>query len=154
ELKVDDYLLADYRNGSGAIANLYVAYYETQVAGRSVHSPRTCLPGGGWEIERLERVEIEDAKGRLVPVNRAVIAQDQAKQLVYYWFEQRGRVLANEYAVKWYLLADSLTSGRTDGAMVRLMIPIGVGGDEAATELRLQRLFASVRAQIQPFLPG
>ncbi len=154
ELKLDDYLLADYLGGDGAVANLYVAYYRSQLAGRSVHSPRTCLPGGGWQIESLERVELDDGLGRPVPVNRAVIARGSAKQLVYYWFEQRGRVLADEYAVKWYLLTDSLGTGRSDGAMVRLMSPIGVSGDELETERSLRRLFAAVRTEIQPFLPG
>jgi exosortase D (VPLPA-CTERM-specific) len=154
ELKLDDYLLADYLSGNGGFANLYVAYYQSQLAGRSVHSPRTCLPGGGWEIESLERIEIDDGTGRLVPVNRAIIAKGGAKQLVYYWFEQRGRVLADEYEVKWDLLVDSLRTGRTDGAMVRLMSPIGVTGDEAATERSLRQLFAAVRTEIPPFLPG
>jgi EpsI family protein len=154
ELRLDDYLLANYRSGDGAFANLYVAYYNNQLAGRSVHSPRTCLPGDGWEIERLERIDVDDGSGRRVPVNRAVIAKGPAKQLVYYWFEQRGRVLADEYEVKWYLLTDSLRTGRTDGALVRLMSPIGVAGDEAETERSLRGLFALVRTEIQPFLAG
>jgi exosortase D (VPLPA-CTERM-specific) len=154
ELKLDDYLLANYLNGKGAFTNLYIAYYESQLSGRSVHSPRTCLPGGGWEIERLEVIEVDDGSGSRVPVNRAVIAKGPARQLVYYWFEQRGRVLADEYQVKWYLLVDSLRHGRTDGAMVRLMSPIGPGGDEAETERSMRRLFAAVRSEIPPFVPG
>ena len=154
ELKLDDYLVADYQSSASDWANLYVAYYDDQSGGRSVHSPRTCLPGGGWEMQSFQVIELADSRGRRHPVNRVVIGKGFQKQLVYYWFEQRGRVLANEYAVKWYLLRDSIVQGRTDGALVRLISPISVGSDGEAEERALAEMYRNVRGTLPEFLPG
>lgn len=155
ELKLDDYLLADYHRAPSQWANLYVAYYDDQASGRSVHSPRTCLPGGGWEMQEFETILIDDGRGARHPVNRVIIGKGLNKQLVYYWFEQRGRTLASEYAVKWYLFRDSLFEGRTDGALVRLIAPFE-GGEKAReeTEAALSDMYRAVRVQMPAFVPG
>jgi len=129
ELKLDDYLLADFVPGDASAeaihiddpVNVYVAYYASQRTGQSVHSPRSCLPGGGWRIQELDQREVAEVPRRGAPlrVNRAVIQQGAERQLVYYWFQERGRDITNEYLVKWYLFADSLTRNRSDGALVR-----------------------------------
>ncbi len=141
QLKLDDYLLANYRGTSSTAppVNLYVAWYDSQQAGRSVHSPRACLPGGGWQIQALSQVEVPGiaVNGQPLRVNRALIALGANRQLVYYWFQQRGRVITNEYLVKWYLFWDSLTRRRTDGALVRLTVPLAEG--EAPEQADRQR---------------
>jgi EpsI family protein len=131
-LAFDDYVLANYRTGEGALVNLYSAYYSSQRTGRSAHSPRACLPGGGWRILSLERQDIP-VPGRAVPLpaNRVVIELGGQRQVVYYWFQQRGRTLTNEYLVKWYIFQDALFRNRTDGALVRLT---GFVTDEASEE--------------------
>jgi len=153
-LAMSDYLVADYRSADQALANLYIAYYQSQISGKSIHSPRTCIPGDGWEINSFERVELIDGDGRVQPVNRALISKGNAQQVVYYWFEQRGRVLANEYLVKWYILRDSLLMGRTDGALVRLMAPVLPGSTVEDAERSLRDLFVAVRETIPEYVPG
>jgi EpsI family protein len=83
-----------------------------------------------------------------------VIARGVDTQLVYYWFEQRGRVLANEYLVKWYLLLDALDTRRSDGALVRLMTPVTLNGGVAAADASLRDFFARTKTRLSQFIPG
>lgn len=125
-LGVDDYLLADYRRAGGeGSLNFYVAYYASQRKGVSPHSPEVCIPGGGWLITSLRRVPVPLADGEEIVVNRSVIERAGQRQLVYYWFEERGRRIASEYLMKWYLLTDALIMRRSDGALVRLTTAVG-----------------------------
>jgi exosortase D (VPLPA-CTERM-specific) len=155
-LKLDDYLLANYgRSGANPI-NLYIAWYDSQSAGASTHSPRACLPGGGWRIEDLRQTPIARVRVGAGPlrVNRAVISYGDQRELVYYWFLQRGRVVTNEYLVKWYLLEDALLRHRTDGALVRLIIPLAPGVTEAAADGELQAFATAVVPRLGRFIPG
>ncbi len=154
-LRFDDYILADYTRPDGGSANLYVAYYRSQRKGRSVHSPKTCIPGGGWEISSLRDVEVipPSAAEPGLTVNRALIQKGADKQLVLYWFKQRNRVLTNEYAVKAYLLWDALTRRRTDGALVRLSAPIRAGEKEGDVESRLAAFAALVHPLLKAYVP-
>jgi exosortase D (VPLPA-CTERM-specific) len=135
-LKLDDYLLANYaRNEDTLPVHLYLAYYGSQRKGASAHSPRSCIPAGGWEIEEIGTRTINDigTPKHLLSVNRALIAKGSTRQVVYYWFQQRGRELTNEYVVKWMIFWDSLTRQRTDGALVRMITPVDpLGGIEEA----------------------
>lgn len=126
-LKLDDYIMGDYRNSLGENVNFYTAYYASQQAGSAAHSPRACIPGGGWQIDRVTTVDIPSVQfnEQLLKANRLEIKRGDSRHLVYYWFQQRGRNITNEYMVKWYLFLDGLLSNRTDGALVRLTTPIG-----------------------------
>ncbi len=153
-LKFTDYLLANFGRSGNAPVNFYVSYYDSQRKGESAHSPRVCLPGGGWVIDRFERQDVSRAApgGRALQVNRAVMSFGSEKQLVYYWFQQRGRIITNEYLVKWFLFWDSLTRNRSDGAMVRLITPVGAGG-EAQADANLQDFVRTVQQQLPRYLP-
>jgi EpsI family protein len=109
---------------------VYVGYYERQAQGSTIHSPRNCLPGGGWEPLTSSRPLIPTPLGE-VPVNRYLIGNGPAKAVVLYWYQGRGRVAANEYLVKWDLLRDQATLGRSDEALVRVIVPVTTT-DEAA----------------------
>lgn len=130
-LKLDDYLLADFARADdrGLPFNLYVAWYDSQTAGESVHSPRSCIPGGGWSIAQLDQRNLDGAAagGRSLPYNRVLIEHQGQRQLVYYWFQQRGRLLTNEYAVKRDLFVDAVRRQRTDGALIRIVAPLRSG---------------------------
>jgi exosortase D (VPLPA-CTERM-specific) len=154
-LRFDDYFLADYRQAGGKPVNLYLAYYRSQRKGQSAHSPRTCLPGGGWEIVSLETKQVPGGGSRRdsFPVNRAIIQKGEQKQVVYYWFRQRGRVLTDEYLVKWYLFWDALTRRRTDGALVRLMAMVQPGEEEAGAEARLASFTRLVEPELGRYIP-
>jgi len=119
KLKMTDYLFLNYANAKNERINLYVAYYQTQRKGISPHSPRVCIPGGGWEIADLQRVTVNGHRA-----NRVIIKKGLQRQLVYYWFQGHGRIVANEYLNKWYLLQDALFKNRTDGALVRIVTPV------------------------------
>jgi EpsI family protein len=154
-LKLDDYVIADYSRGDRDFVNFYVAWYDRQSAGEATHSPRACLPGGGWHISSLDQVPVAGATGALADlrVNRVLIELGNQKQLVYYWFQQRGRAITNEYVVKLFLFWDSLTRGRTDGALVRLVTPIRTGESMEAAEARLGEMARSAVPRLASYVP-
>ncbi len=149
ELKLDDYIIADYVDGSGRSVNLYLAYYASQRSGSAAHSPKSCIPGGGWRIKSHDVIDVAVGSGQTQPVNRLLIQKGEYGQLVYYWFRQRGRIITNEYMVKWLLFWDSMNKGRTDGALVRLTTVVQPGEDLSRGESRLRAFMQ----QINPLLP-
>jgi exosortase D (VPLPA-CTERM-specific) len=155
-LKLDDYLMADYVSRNRPPLNLYVAWYDNQVAGEATHSPKGCLPGGGWRIEDLHETAIHQVRIDAEPlrVNRALIQYGDQRQLVYYWFQQRGRVVTSEYLVKWYLLVDAVLRHRTDGALVRLIVPISPAVSEADADRELQGFLAAIAPRLDRYVPG
>jgi exosortase D (VPLPA-CTERM-specific) len=154
-LRFDDYLLADYHAADGVPVNFYVAYYGSQRKGQSAHSPRTCIPGGGWEITSLRTMEVSanDAATTSLHVNRLVIQKADAKQIVYYWFKQRDRVLVNEYLVKFFLVWDALAKQRTDGALIRLSASVQPGHDEDEADRILVDFTKAVNPLMSRFVP-
>jgi exosortase D (VPLPA-CTERM-specific) len=155
ELKLDDYYLADVTRGTEPPINFYIAWYDTQRAGRSAHSPAACLPAGGWQIESLTQRSLPGIRiGRdALRVNRALIQLGNQRELVYYWFLQRGRVITNEYQVKWYLFWDALTRNRTDGALVRLVVPAVPGEPVDAADRQLTQFAAAAATTLAPYIP-
>jgi exosortase D (VPLPA-CTERM-specific) len=154
-LKLDDYILADYTNPNGRSVSFYVAYYGSQSKGESAHSPRSCLPGGGWRITSLTQKVLDEEwrGGSRLKVNRAVIKKGDYTQLVYYWFQGRGRVITNEYLVKWYLFWDALTQKRTDGALVRLTTLVGPDEDIVDAERRHVDFTRQINGVLGRFVP-
>lgn len=154
-LKFDDYIIADFIGPERHKVNLYVAYYGSQRKGESAHSPRTCIPGDGWEITSITQRAIEGATvaGQPLRVNRTVIQKGESKQLVYYWFQQRGRTITNEYMVKWWLFRDALIRNRTDGALVRLTANVGPGQTLADADRQLAAFARAVSPQLREFVP-
>lgn len=118
-----DYLFRVFLGDSRNAFSVYVGYYDSQATGRTIHSPRNCLPGAGWQaVESGTRTL--PVNGKEVTVNRYILANGEAQALVYYWYQGRGRVAWSEYRVKWDLLRDAALSGRTEEALVRIMVPI------------------------------
>lgn len=154
-LKFDDYFLAEYRAPGGRAVNLYAAYYESQRKGESAHSPRSCIPGGGWEIQDISTHAVDGVRvgDEALRVNRVLIQKGDARQLVYYWFQQRGRVITNEYLVKWYLFWDALTRNRSDGSLVRITTALAPGEELAAGDRRLAEFTRSAVPELRPHLP-
>jgi EpsI family protein len=92
--------------------------------------------------------------GQPLRVNRTLIELGNQRQLVYYWFQQRGRIVTNELMVKWYIFWDALTKHRTDGAMVRLVAPLSVGNREADADRRLTEFALQIAPQLTRFVPN
>jgi exosortase D (VPLPA-CTERM-specific) len=154
-LLATDYLLSDFRKPNGEGANLFIAYYQSQRAGQSAHSPKSCIPGGGWRIVEIAETTIPDITiGRHpLKVNRAIVELGSHRELIYYWFQQRDRVISNEYLVKWFLMVDSLTRKRSDGALIRLATPVPPSGKISDAEKTLGDLLREVAPQIPNFIP-
>ena len=154
-LNLDDYIMANYLDAQGVPVNFYVGYYAVQRADKVPHSPRACIPGGGWTITSISQREIEGLllAGQPLSVNRLVIQRGDNKQLVYYWFQQRNRALTSEYLVKWYLFWDALTQNRTDGALVRFVTNIQPGHDIQEADARLSAFAKLVAPQLKKYVP-
>ena len=149
-LGVDDYINRYYtRDGHPSVA-IYVGYYASQRQGDTIHSPQNCLPGAGWRPVLSEHVTI-DAGGSLIPVNRYLIQKGIETQAVIYWYQGRGRVVANEYANKLWLMFDAATLGRTNGSLVRMITPV-VGGPASAFD-ELSAFTAAVYPGLPKHLP-
>ncbi len=126
-LAPDAYLLRTYTGPELPPAEVYVAFYGHQARGSSVHSPRNCLPGSGWEPLRHERAVVDTSLGG-EEINRYVVEHESGAQaVVYYWYQGRGRVEASEYRVKWDLIRDAVVRRRTDEALIRVVIPLPRG---------------------------
>jgi EpsI family protein len=130
-LGVDDYIHRVYASDSGVPVGLYAGYYVSQRQGDTIHSPQNCLPGAGWRPVSSTTIDLV-SEGKRVAVNQYVIQKGLDQQVVLYWYQGRGRVIANEYANKALLMWDAARLQRTNGGLVRVMSPITPGRDAAA----------------------
>jgi EpsI family protein len=123
QLGVDDYINRQYSvDGTSPVA-AYVGYYSSQRQGDTIHSPQNCLPGAGWQPVFSDRPRIGNGSESF-PVNRFVIQKGLERQAVFYWYQGRGRIVADEFANKGWLMLDAARLRRSDGGVVRLMTPI------------------------------
>jgi EpsI family protein len=147
-LRADDYLARDYALPDGRSANFYVGYYATQRNGATYHSPLNCLPGAGWTLNEPAAIQITPASGGpAFEANRYIIQNGDVRQLLIYWYQGRGRAVASEYWGKIYTVVDSVKRRRSDGAMVRVIVPIQKSEADALA------LASDLAAQAAPALP-
>jgi EpsI family protein len=149
---VTDYTNRVYSNDAGQRIQLYVGYYASQRTGDTVHSPKNCLPGSGWDPVRSGYASIPLSNGRAVVVNEYVIQRDADKELVFYWYQGRGRVIASEYDGKFWMVVDAISHNRTDGSLVRVITPID--GDEAKARERLISFTQNLFPHLDRLLPS
>ena len=149
---VSDYTNRVYVDQATAPVLLYVGYYATQRTGDTIHSPKNCLPGDGWEPIRSGYATIPMASGSPIVVNEYVIQRDTDQDLVFYWYQGRGRVIASEYAGKVWMVADAISRNRTDGALVRIITPITDG--EANAYTRLVKFTQALFPHLDGFIPS
>lgn len=156
-LGASDYLASSYRHpDTAAPVELFMAFYNKQTEGSGIHSPEVCLPVGGWEIYSFKTVPVnmEGTGYGTFEVNRAVIQKGLSQQLVYYWFEQRGKRMTNDFKTKMSVVYDSIAIDRTDGGMVRYITPMVQNEPEGAADARLQRLMRNSLPKLPRFMPG
>jgi exosortase D (VPLPA-CTERM-specific) len=152
-LQLSDYFLAGYkRQGSKDAVEFYMAYYDSQRAGSSAHSPSNCLPGNGWEILSNATKTITLPDNQAVTVSRLLVRRGNDLELTYYWFDERGRDLTEQYSAKWYLLWDSMTMHRTDGGLVRLMTRLDPD-QEAEADEKLTKFLSLIYPQLRKYIP-
>ncbi len=149
---VSDYTNRVYYQLAETPVQLYIGYYASQRTGDTIHSPKNCLPGAGWDPIRSGYATISLSSGHKLVVNEYVIQQDQNRQLVFYWYQGRGRVIASEYAGKFWMVADALSRNRTDGALVRLVTPME--GGEGQARARLVSFTQALFPSLDEFIPN
>ena len=153
-LGVDDYINRTYVNAAAQPVNLYIGYYGSQRQGDTIHSPQNCLPGAGWQPVEGGPTTL-DLGGRRLTVNRYVIQKGLDRQVVLYWYQGRGRVVANEYANKFWLMVDAARLHRSDGALVRVVAPVtrSASGSLAAADAATAEFTRTMLPLLPRFLP-
>jgi len=152
KLGVTDYLLCDFFNPElNAVVNVYVGYHQSQTrdtGGRDnlIHPPEHCLPGAGWDIIKSDIVPLDLGFGG--EAKRVIIAKGNQRNLVYFWYQSRGRTIARNHEKVLYMFFDRAMTRRTDGSLVRFTIPVLHGDEETAEET-----FRSVAQSLTPLLP-
>jgi EpsI family protein len=146
----DDYINRVYL-GSALPIELYIGYYKDQRSGDKIHSPKNCLPGSGWEPIHSARVQIGSEGGVPVFVNGYLVGQGTRRDMVLYWYQSHGRIVASEYWAKFLLIVDGLKNRPTDGAMIRIWTTAADG--EEAAQARAVDFAQRVYPQVDEFLP-
>ncbi|SFJ55847.1 VPLPA-CTERM-specific exosortase XrtD [Celeribacter neptunius] len=155
-LGANDYIMSLYTSpDQREPVEFFSAWYASQTEGQGIHSPEVCLPSGGWEIHSLEKAQVSfpNTVYGSFTVNRAIIEKQTEQQLVYYWFEQRGVRMTNDFAAKLTVLRDGLTKGRTDGGIVRFVTKIGEGETVQEAEQRMQTFMAQALQKLPEYIP-
>jgi exosortase D (VPLPA-CTERM-specific) len=155
-LAANDYLVAGY-SMKGDHVGLLMSYYKSQTEGSGIHSPEICLPGGGWEVSKWAQVPVtvEGHMGsQTFEVNRAIVQKGLDRQLVYYWFEEQGRRATNDYQAKFMTVWSTITSGRSDGGLVRLITPIGAGEKPSEADARLRSFLEDLNPLLSDYFPS
>ncbi|MBZ5667242.1 MAG: VPLPA-CTERM-specific exosortase XrtD [Acidobacteriia bacterium] len=150
-----EYLVRDYENTSQPQPpiNLYIAYFPTQKAGDTIHSPNHCLPGAGWVPTSRTIIQLTRPDGSSFPVNQYVVSKAGDRQLVLYWFQAHGRAVASEYWAKYYLVADAIRLNRSDGGLIRLMSPMYRGETPEAAQARILQLGSQFFPLLDSYIP-
>ena len=154
-LGVDDYIQYNYENSSKQRINLYVGFYNAVGVTGGYHSPKNCIPGGGWGIAEVKDVALRSGiEGRKEStVAQMLIRNGSEYQVVLYWYQNRGRIIASEYAEKIYQVQDALLQKRRDGTFVRIMAVVR-DGDIAETEARVRQFAEQTMTTLENHLPG
>jgi EpsI family protein len=154
KLGVDEYIMRTYVSSSQPPVGLYVGFYQSQRQGDTIHSPLNCLPGAGWQPVQQGRATfaVQDANGQpqSITVNEFTIQKGLDRQVVLYWYQSHGRVVASEYSSKMLMIADAIRLNRTDAALVRVITPIA--GDTEAQKRAAQERARQFVQQIFPVL--
>lgn len=152
-LRADDYVTRYYAESPTKFANLFVAFFKSQRAGQTPHSPKNCLPGSGWVWTVSDTIPVT-IPGRAEPltINRYIVSKGEERSLVLYWYQSRDRVVASEYRAAAFSALDALRYNHTDTALVRVVVPIVKNQEQAATETGVEfiRAFFTTLRQFFP----
>jgi EpsI family protein len=148
-LRADDYITREYAASPERIANLFVAFFKSQRAGQTPHSPKNCLPGSGWVWTSADTIPVM-IPGRAAPIviNRYLVSKGESRSMVLYWYQSRDRVVASEYKAAALVAWDAIRFNRTDTSLVRVVVPVMNGRDDVATQMGvefIQAFFATLR---------
>jgi EpsI family protein len=149
-----DFLLRNYHDGAtNADVDLFIAYFPSQRAGDTIHSPKNCLPGAGWAPVKSDRIALDLPGHGSVPVNRYLIARGEDRRLVLYWYWAHNRAVASEYSAKFYLIADSIRMHRSDGSLIRVTTHLAPEEAIDAAQQRLVSFAGNVVPLVNSYVP-
>ncbi|MBI3404907.1 MAG: EpsI family protein [Acidobacteria bacterium] len=134
--------------------DFFVAFFPSQRAGDTIHSPQNCLPGSGWEPLESVKFHVRGQQGEDLIVNRYLIARGLDRQVVFYWYQAHGRVVASEYWAKYFLVADAIRMNRTDGALVRVVTPLRRDEKTEDGQQRALSFISLVLPNIEKYIPN
>ncbi len=149
-LKADDVLTRWYLSPIGG-ANLFLAYFSSQRTGQSPHSPKNCLPGSGWQPTESAKIDAPVNGGSPIRINKYVVSKGDEQSVVLYWYQSHGRVIADEFAAKFYLVVDSIQTHRSDTALVRVVVPVIKGNTTHAVDTGMdfvKTMYPAVKAYL------
>jgi EpsI family protein len=154
-LGAGDFLLRTYSSPKNELPDidLFIAFFPSQRAGDTIHSPKNCLPGAGWSPVQNSRITLSVPGHSPFPANRYVIAKGDARELVLYWYWAHDRGVASEYWAKFYLVADSMRMNRSDGSLVRITTLINPGESVEQAQQRLLPFVANVVPLLDQYIP-
>jgi EpsI family protein len=148
-----EFLLRDYFDPSQASVNLFIAFFPSQRAGDTIHSPKNCLPGAGWQpVESAHRL-IETVGGQEAAVNRYILEKGLDRAVVLYWYQSHGRLTPSEYWAKFYLVSDAIRMSRSDGALVRVVSVLGNRESADAAEKRAVDFTQRILPLLDEYIP-
>lgn len=147
-----DFMSRTYTRSKSVPVSLFVAYFRSQAAGQTMHSPKNCLPGSGWMPVESAYIPISTPRAHGA-VNRYVIERAGERALVLYWYQAHARVIASEYWAKIYLVLDAVSLHRSDGALVRIVTPIAVGENTRQAELRATGFAQQIAPELERYIP-
>jgi EpsI family protein len=134
--------------------SLFIGYFPTQRSGQSIHSPQNCLPGAGWAFLSSQVINLPAANGKPYPVGEYLIGNAGEKQVVLYWYLAHGRSVASDYKAKAYMMLDAVRWNRTDGALVRIVTPVGPNEPLDSAQQRAVRFANQVTPLLPRFIPN
>ena len=153
-LWADDYVTGTYRNtNTGNVLHRLIPYYEYQTTQHTAHAPASCLLGGGYGLQSKGLLAPDPETGRDFPVHQMVLGKGEMRLLSNFWFEQRGRVITNEYLNKWYLFWDGVTRQRTDGALVRAEMVLKPGQSVSQGQDVLDGFLGELKEILPAYVP-
>ena len=149
-----DFLLRNYHDGAAnSDVDLFIAYFPSQRAGDTIHSPKNCLPGAGWAPVKSDRIALDLPGHASVPVNRYLIARGEDRRLVLYWYWAHNRAVASEYSAKFYLIADSIRLHRSDGSLIRITTQLSQNETIESAQQRLVSFAGNVVPLVNSYVP-
>jgi EpsI family protein len=150
-----DFMERVYQAPAGNLpdVDLFLAYFASQRAGDTIHSPQHCLPGAGWNPEQKQLITLSMPDHAPFPANRYVISKAESRRLVLYWYWAHNRGVASEYWAKFYLVKDAIRMNRSDGALVRITISMSPGETAEAAEQRVLPFAAQVVPLLNEYIP-
>jgi EpsI family protein len=149
-----DFLMRNYHEtATGSDVDLFIAYFPSQKAGDTIHSPKNCLPGAGWAPVQSDRISVNLPGHEPFPVNRYLIARGEDRRLVLYWYWAHDRAVASEYSAKFYLIADSIRMRRSDGSLIRVTTRLGSSESIDSAQQTLMSFASNIVPLIDNYVP-